>query len=109
MDSGPGRGEARASLGTGAAVGFLITALAFARGLFNGFVWDDKPLILQTFGFRALSPRNLRWMLTTRHVDNFCPLAWLSYGLDYKIWGLNPFGFHLTNVLLHAAAATLLF
>ena len=35
------------------------------------------------------------------------PISSLSYALDYAVWGLNPFGYHLTNVLLHAIAAVL--
>jgi tetratricopeptide (TPR) repeat protein len=48
-------------------------------------------------------------MLTTTHLANNTPLAWLSYGLDYAVWGLDPVGYHLTNILLHALNAALLF
>src|SRR5262249_36579342 len=34
---------------------------------------------------------------------------WLSFGLDYVVWGMNPLGYHLTNVALHAAAAAVLY
>ena len=37
----------------------------------------------------------------------FRPIASLSYAIDYAVWGLSPFGYHLTNLLLHALAATL--
>src|SRR4030095_9619717 len=29
------------------------------------------------------------------------PISTLSYSLDYSIWGLNPFGYHLTDLILH--------
>jgi tetratricopeptide (TPR) repeat protein len=48
-------------------------------------------------------------MLTTTHMSNFSPLSWLSYAADYALWGLNPVGYHLTNVLLHALNAVLFF
>ncbi len=47
-------------------------------------------------------------MLTTTRLANSTPLAWLSYAFDYAIWGLNPVGYHLTNLLLHALNAVLL-
>lgn len=37
------------------------------------------------------------------------PLTWLTLAADHALWGLNPFGYHLTNVLLHAANAVLFF
>src|SRR5712691_1046038 len=37
------------------------------------------------------------------------PLTWISFALDYLLWGMNPFGYHLTNLLLHAASAVLVF
>jgi hypothetical protein len=35
------------------------------------------------------------------------PVTWLSFAVDYTVWGLRPAGYHLTNVLLHAATAGL--
>ena len=85
------------------------TAWAFWPALRGGFVWDDKFLILRNTGYRALDGRHLAWMFTTQAMGHYQPLVWLSYALDYKLWGLNPLGFHLTNVLLQAAAAALFF
>lgn len=84
---------------------FLLTALAFARSLRNAFVWDDLNLLVSTYGFRRLDWPHLRWMLTTLHTGFYGPLAWLSWSVDYRLWGLSPVGYHLTNVLLHAGAA----
>ena len=72
-------------------------------------MWDDWALIRKTFGFRGFDARHLWWMLTTTHMANNTPLAWLSYGIDYAVWGLNPAGYHLTNLLLHALNALLLY
>ena len=44
-------------------------------------------------------------MFTTTLAGHWIPLTWISFGLDYRLWGMNPLGYHLTNVLLHAAAA----
>jgi tetratricopeptide (TPR) repeat protein len=49
------------------------------------------------------------WAFTTVHAGFWIPLTWLSYMLDYEFYGLNPGGFHLTNVLLHLVNALLLY
>src|SRR5262249_18244679 len=45
----------------------------------------------------------------TVRMGHWMPLNWLSFGLDYVVWGMNPLGYHLTNVALHAAAAAVLY
>jgi tetratricopeptide (TPR) repeat protein len=47
-------------------------------------------------------------MWTTTHLGHWMPLSWMSYGVDFLLWGMEPRGYHLTNVLLHAASAALL-
>lgn len=39
----------------------------------------------------------------------FRPVAVFSYSIDYAIWGLNPVGYHITNLLIHALVSLLLF
>jgi tetratricopeptide (TPR) repeat protein len=88
---------------------FTASAIAFLPALKNGFVWDDYALIVRTLGFRGFDLRHLRWMASTTHMANYTPLAWLSYAFDFKVWHLNPLGYHLTNVLLHALNAVLFY
>jgi tetratricopeptide (TPR) repeat protein len=57
----------------------------------------------------GLSPAGLAWAFTTGFGANWFPLTWLSWLIDYAIWGLDPRGFHLTNLLLHAASTAILF
>src|SRR6185312_11750986 len=85
-----------------------LSAAVFAPALKGGFLqWDDAPTLVDNTLWRGFSPAHLRWMLTTFHMGPWQPLSWLSYALDLAVWGMNPFGFHLTNLLLHAAAAGL--
>ena len=90
----------------GRLVPFLAAAFTFAvflPALGNGFVnWDDFANLLQNPHYRGLGPEQLKWMFTTFHMGPYQPLSWLTLGLDYKIWGMNPFGYHLTNVVLHS-------
>ena len=44
-------------------------------------------------------------MFTTFHMGHYIPLTWMTFGLDYLLWGLTPSGYHLTNILFHSATA----
>ena len=87
----------------------LITFAAFLPALQNQFVnWDDKDNFLDNPHYRGLGWTHLRWMWTT-HLGHYIPLTWMTLGLDYLLWGMNPVGYHLTNLLLHAANAVVFF
>jgi Tfp pilus assembly protein PilF len=49
------------------------------------------------------------WAFTKSYALNWHPLTWLSHMLDCEIYGLNPLGHHITNVLIHTANTLLLF
>ena len=84
----------------------VLTCVAFAPVVHNQFVnWDDRRLILENPNIRGLGWDQIRWMFTTFYMGSYPPLSWLSYAVDYHFWGLNPLGFHLTNVFLHVANA----
>lgn len=88
----------------------VATATVFLPALQNGFVnWDDDGNFLNNPNYRGLGWRQLGWMLTTFHMGPYQPLSWLTLGLDYLIWGMTPFGYHLTNLLLHAATAVVFY
>lgn len=88
----------------------VFTFLAFLPALGCGFVtWDDDINFLNNPAYRGLGLAHLRWMFTTFHTGPYQPLSWFTHGLDYVLWGMNPAGYHLTNVLLHSAAAALFF
>ncbi len=86
------------------------TILAFVPALFNGFVnWDDMQNIVRNEAYRGFSPGHLKWMFTNFMLGHYQPVSWLTFALDFKMWGAQPFGYHLTNLLLHAANAVLFF
>lgn len=59
--------------------------------------------------WRGLGLEAWRWAFTARVGGVYQPLAWLSWGVDYALWGLDARGYHLQNVLWHAIAAALAF
>ncbi len=86
------------------------TLVVFLPALGNGFVnWDDDENFLWNPHYRGLGWANLRWMFTAVHQGLYVPMAWVTLGLDHVLWGMNPVGYHLTSVVLHALNAALLY
>ncbi len=83
-------------------------AVVFARSINHDFVYfDDQHLILWNRAFRGFGWRELRWMFSSAVLGHYAPVTWLSFALDYRLWGLQADGYHLTNVALHALNAAL--
>jgi len=72
----------------------LVTFVAFLPVLRAGFVtWDDDRNFLDNPAYRGLGPTQLRWMWTTFHMGHYVPLAWMTLGADYVVWGMTPAGY----------------
>ena len=89
--------------------------LVFYNSLQNEFVYDDHFVVVQNAKVKTIDPLDL---LTTEYWSGFKqeglgtyyrPLTILTFALDYAIWGPNPLGFHITNLLIHTAATVLFF
>ncbi len=93
-----------------ALVVIVMTFAVFFPALQAGFLdWDEEPLLIKNFAYRGLGPTQLRWMVSTTRMGHYMPMTWISYGWDYALWGMKPFGYHLTNVLVHGASAAVLY
>jgi len=87
-----------------------VTFVAFLPVLRAEFVaWDDPANFLQNTHYRGLGWTELRWMWTTTLLGHYVPLSWMTLGLDYVLWGMNPAGYHATNLVLHCVNAVLLY
>ncbi|HTM09556.1 MAG TPA: tetratricopeptide repeat protein [Verrucomicrobiae bacterium] len=87
-----------------------LTVLAFLPVLQNGFVdWDDSAVLLANPNYRGLGWTQLGWMFTTFYMSLYRPLAWLTLGFDYRLWGMNAAGYHATSLSFHAANAVLVY
>jgi hypothetical protein len=87
----------------------LITILVYLRALSCDFVnWDDPDYVLNNELIRSLDWQFLRTIFTSIPYDFYIPLTTLSLAIDYRLWGMNPLGYHLTNILFHGANAGLL-
>src|SRR6266436_6158059 len=89
----------------------VIVWIAFGRALNHGFVgYDDQNYVLRNPRVtNGLTLDGIQWAFTHVHATNWHPLTTISHMLDCQLYGLQPWGHHLTNILLHAAAAILLF
>ncbi|MBI4667762.1 MAG: tetratricopeptide repeat protein [Elusimicrobia bacterium] len=85
-----------------------VTFITFIPALQNEFVnWDDDANFVNNLNYRGLGWPQLKWMFTTFHLGHYQPLSWMTLGFDYLLWGMNPFGYHLTNLFLHTVNAVL--
>jgi tetratricopeptide (TPR) repeat protein len=88
----------------------IVPFLIYFNSFHNGFVFDDIPLIWENPGIRSLSNiPNLLWGGVGTGGISYRPLRFISYAVDYYFWGLNPVGYHLSNILFHIATTFLVF
>jgi hypothetical protein len=90
----------------------LAVALAFGRTIRYGFVnYDDDVYVYDNSDVTGgLTASGMHWAFCESHDPSWVPLTWISLMIDCDLYGSsNAGGFHLTNVLLHAAAAVVLF
>jgi tetratricopeptide (TPR) repeat protein len=86
---------------------FLFALLLYLPVLRAGFVnWDDPLYVYQNPHIRSL---DLGWVFTAVVASNYHTLTLLSHTLDYALFGLNPWGHHLTSIILHALNSALFF
>jgi len=93
------------------AVLLLVPFVIFFPTLEAGFLnWDDDVNVFENPHVQGLTGENLKWMFTDfGHAIRYKPLSWLGWAIVHECFGLNPFGFHLANVLIHGLNTLLLF
>lgn len=86
----------------------LMVAVSFVPAYQAGFVWDDiafaeASVVHEVSGLKNIwfSPRDLR------NEGHYWPLTYTTFWLEHKLWGLEPAGYHVVNVLLHLCNALL--
>jgi len=88
-----------------------ITLAVFAGVCGHEFVhYDDAANIYANPHLKGLGWDALQWMFTdVSYARRYMPLGWLSYAVDYQLFGLNPKAYHVGNLLLHSGNVLLLF
>ncbi len=86
------------------------TLISFLGSLDNEFVnWDDGIYVTDNRLIQHLSWDSLAKIFSYPRMKTYVPFSSVSLAIDYKIWGLDPFGYHLTNLLLHLINTLLVF
>ncbi len=90
----------------------IVSICVFLNSLHSGFVYDDIGVIEENYFIRTL--HNIPRIFSKEYFHlsselSYRPVVTLSYFIDYAVWHLNPFGYHLTNVILHAINSILLY
>ncbi len=95
------------------AIIFITILLLFSSSLWNEFVWDDQSLLKKDI---FTDWKNIGTIFTVAdtvnpgdNVSYYRPLAYITFLFDYQLWELNPFGYNLENILLHALVAILFY
>lgn len=79
---------------------------AYSPALHGGFLWDDDFYVSRNPALHDLHGLKRIWLDSSTN-PQYYPLTFTTYWIEYHLWGLDTFGYHVINVLLHAASAVL--
>jgi len=87
----------------------LLVAILYFNSLGNQFTnWDDG-MIYQNPSIRDLSWEGIKKIFTLEKGNTYQPVRMLSYAVDYHYWGLNPIGYHITNILFYILTCVMVY
>lgn len=84
-----------------------MTILAYLHALRNGWIWDDDKYVTQNSTLASLRGLGRIWV-DPAATPQYYPAVYTTFWLERRVFGLNPAGYHLVNVLLHGVNAALL-
>ncbi|MEC7584390.1 MAG: tetratricopeptide repeat protein [Planctomycetota bacterium] len=86
---------------------FALVLVAYLPALQCGFIWDDDDYVIENPVLRTAAGL---WQLWTdpSSLPQYYPLVHTMFWIEFQLWGLEPLGYHLVNILLHATSAVLL-
>jgi tetratricopeptide (TPR) repeat protein len=99
-------GGPAAQTAVGLAVLVLAALAVYWPCLKGSFLWDDN--VMLTRNPMVKSPGDLGGIWFSTRPFDYCPLTLTSFWMEYRLWRLQPAGYHVTNVVLHALSAFLL-
>ena len=88
----------------------ILTAVCFLPALSAAFLnWDDNVNFLDNPAYQGLGREQVRWAFTSVLFGHYIPLTRLTWSLNFAFGGMDPWGYHLLNVLLHAGNAAIVY
>jgi hypothetical protein len=100
----PRNHDGRSPLPGSIALGVLLvvgTILAYQPAWRAGFIWDDDDYVTNNPLLSAPDGLNRIWF-SLDSPSQYFPLVYTAFRIEHALWGLNPAGYHWTNILLHA-------
>jgi len=91
----------------------VISYIVFYNSLYNEFVFDDESVIVNNASIQN-TDNIVKYFSGEEGFHKvigkyYRPIVSASYAVDFSIWGLDPYGFHMTNLIIHIIASLLLF
>ncbi|MFN7139031.1 MAG: tetratricopeptide repeat protein [Limisphaerales bacterium] len=90
----------------GALLLICLTLLAYGPAINSGFIWDDDVMLTENAAIK--SNQGLRTIWFSTELSDYFPLTSTMFWLEWRLWGLNPTGYNVVNILLHAFSSILL-
>ena len=76
--------------------------MTFGNSLGNDFVWDDNIFVVGNITYKYFNIWKLFFSpLSPANGVEYLPVRDLTYAIDYMVWGENPYGFHMTNLIIY--------
>ncbi len=86
---------------------FGSTCLVYLPALRCGFIWDDDSYVVENRTIQTWDGLTKIWF-DVRANRQYYPLVYSTFWVEYRLWGLNPAGYHCVNVAIHATTTVLL-
>jgi protein O-mannosyl-transferase len=84
--------------------------LVYRPVLNNEFLnYDDDAYVYENPNIKKLDAESVAWIFAKPYYRSYTPLTFVSHAVDYKLWGKNPWGHHLGNLLLHTVNSVFVF
>jgi len=83
-----------------------LTVLVYLPAMQAGFVWDDNILLTDNPVIHSADGWWRVWLPGA--MMDYYPVTWMTFWLEWRLWGTNATGYHVTNILLHALSAVLI-
>lgn len=95
-------------------VGYILIVfficIAYSNITIQNFLeWDDTHYVLTNQHIQSFTIKNILWMFTDFSMGNWHPVTWLSYVINYILWGDNPLPYKIINIVIHILNSALVY